>query len=206
MKETPVNARVPEVADGWHGLCQGRLVIEAGEMRSLESMKKHLFIVDDDSAVRSALKQVLEGIGYHVVVAADGVEAQTKLEDPNADLTLDLLIVDLNMPNRDGWDVLEDANRHHPFLPVIIITGLSAQLETHRIPGVAALMKKPLDVPMLLGKIEELLAESPEKRLQRVSGYFAIESVWPKGTSDRLKSAVQVTGGALPPGFPKTSR
>ena len=152
-------------------------------------MKKRIFVIDDDASVRKALKKILEDSGHEVVLAADGKEAQLKLEDPNADLLLDLLIVDLNMPNRDGWDVLEDANTKHPFLPVIIITGISNQLPTLAIPGVAALMKKPVDTAMLLKKIEELLAETPETRFRRISGYFESES-WPLSTGKRLKAAI----------------
>jgi DNA-binding response OmpR family regulator len=134
-------------------------------------MKKRICVVDDDSSVRESLKKVLEETGYEVILAADGKEAEGKLEDP----MIELLILDLNMPNRDGWDVLEEANSNQPLMPVLIITGMMDQLATTAIPGVAALMSKPIDVSTLLKKIEYLLAESPEARLRRMIGSVEAE-------------------------------
>jgi DNA-binding NtrC family response regulator len=168
---------------------------ERGCAPPLSVMKKRLFVVDDDPAIRKALKKILEDSGYEVILAADGREAQIRLEDPNADLTFDLLIVDLNMPDRDGWDVLEQVNAKHPFMPVIIVTGIYDQLPTLAIPGVAALIKKPVDTSALLKKIEDLLAETPEKRLRRISGYFESESSWPTNTGDQFKVSRRISRG-----------
>ena len=129
-------------------------------------MKKRIFVVDDDLSVRESLKKVLEEVGYEVTTAIDGAEAQCRLNESIPDL----LILDLNMPRRDGWDVLEDISTNQPMLPVIVVTGMMDQLATTIIPGVAALMQKPMHVAPLLNKIEELLAESPEARLRRLTG------------------------------------
>ncbi len=131
-------------------------------------MKKRLLVVDDDPSVREFLKKVLEDTGYEVILAADGEEAADKLDDPK----IDLLILDLNMPNRDGWDVLEDAHSDHPLMPVVIVTGMIDQLATMAIPGAAALLQKPIDVPVMLEKIKELLAETPEARRRRINRSF----------------------------------
>ena len=131
-------------------------------------MRKRIFVVDDDPSVRESLKKVLEDSGYEVGLASDGAEAQATL---NPD-SVDLLVLDVNMPNRDGWDVLEDIRDHHPLLPVVMITGIYDQLETTLIPGVRTLLKKPLEVPLLLGTIEALLAETPEERLHRFKMSF----------------------------------
>jgi DNA-binding NtrC family response regulator len=126
-------------------------------------MKKRLLIVDDDSSVREALKRVLMDSGYEVILAADGSEAEQRLS--NAEI--DLLILDLNMPNRDGWDVMEAVTSNHPWIPIIVVTGMMDQLATFDIPGVAALLPKPVEAPALLHKIERLLAESVETRLEK---------------------------------------
>jgi DNA-binding response OmpR family regulator len=128
-------------------------------------MKKRLLIVDDDSSVRQSLKNVLEDSGYDVLVASDGKEAESKLNS----LAVDLLIVDLNMPNKSGWDVLDDVTAQHPLVPTIVITGMADQLDTLRIGGGGALLEKPIDPPNLLQRIEKLLAETPEQRLLRIS-------------------------------------
>jgi DNA-binding response OmpR family regulator len=134
-------------------------------------MKKRLLIADDDSSVRQSLKQVLEDSGYDVLEAIDGKEAESRLHE----LAIDLLIVDLNMPNKDGWDVLDDVPTRHPLVPIIVITGMADQLETLRIVDAAALLKKPIDPPNLLQKIEKLLAETPEERLLRINSCREME-------------------------------
>jgi DNA-binding response OmpR family regulator len=131
-------------------------------------MKKRLFVVDDDPSVRESLKRVLEQSGYEVKLASDGTEAHAALNPAD----IDLLILDINMPKRDGWDVLEDLRDNHPLLPVVMITGMYSQLETTIIPGVRALLKKPLEVPQLLNTVEGLLAETAEERLHRFKMSF----------------------------------
>jgi DNA-binding response OmpR family regulator len=146
-------------------------------------MKETLLVVDDDPSVRESLERVLASSGYHVILAADGKQAQRKLDNPE----IDLLILDLNMPHRDGWDVLEDASIRHPLLPVIIITGMMDQLATTLIPGVGALMEKPIDAPLLLKRIELLLEEPTEARLRRRitgGGESGRRPGWARGTTN----------------------
>jgi DNA-binding NtrC family response regulator len=128
-------------------------------------MSKRLLIVDDDSSVRDSLKNVLEQAGHNVILAQGGIEAQARLNDALPDL----LILDLNMPQGDGWEVLEDVSLNRPLLPVMVITGMTDQLATLNIPGVVSLMKKPVDVSSFLKAVEELLAESSDERLRRIS-------------------------------------
>ena len=127
-------------------------------------MKKRILIVDDDTSVRESLKRVLIESGYEVSMACDGAEGETQLRSQ----PVDLLILDLNMPNRDGWDVLGCTTAENPLLPVILITGMFDQLETTMIPGVSVLLKKPVDVAPLLESIKTLLTESVEERLGKV--------------------------------------
>src|SRR3954453_7533264 len=91
-----------------------------GRLLGCNIMTKNLIVVDDDASVRESLRKVLEDAGYAVTLAADGKAAEPMLDNPK----LDLLILDLNMPYRDGWDVLEDVSSNFPLLPVIIITGM----------------------------------------------------------------------------------
>jgi two-component system, OmpR family, response regulator VicR len=133
-----------------------------------ESRKLRILLIDDDAAVRQAITRVLEGADYEVMQAADGREAIVRFV-PEA---IDLLLLDLDMPGISGWDVFERLTTRYPLVPVIIITGLPNQRSTALAAGVGALLEKPLDIPVLLRTIEELLAEPPQKRLLRVSGYL----------------------------------
>jgi DNA-binding response OmpR family regulator len=143
-----------------------------------ETMSKQVLVVDDDSSIRESLKKVLLETGYGVALAANGTEAESELEKQQ----IDLLILDLNMPERDGWDVLERVNSNHPLLPVMMITGLIDQLDSTNIPGVSALLEKPIDVSVLLATMEDLLAETVEDRMRRVSGGLETRSLTRAGT------------------------
>ncbi len=123
-------------------------------------------VLDDDEAIRQSLRKLLQTEGYEVVQASEGTEALNKLEHH----TIDLLLLDLNLPNKSGWDVFEQITSTNPLLPIIIITGREKQSGLAVAAGVGALMQKPLDVPLLLKTISELLLETPEKRLKRLVG------------------------------------
>src|SRR2546421_5856587 len=107
------------------------------------NMRKRVLVADDDPSVRGSLKKVLEDSGYEVLLAGDGEEAVQRLTQEK----VDLLLLDLEMPKLDGWDVFEGIRSRCPLLPVIMITGLATQLETRLIPGIDALFEKPIEVP-----------------------------------------------------------
>jgi DNA-binding NtrC family response regulator len=129
--------------------------------------QKKVLIVDDDEAVREAIGSVLRHAGYQALQSGDGQDALAAF-DPKQ---IDLLLLDLNLPNKSGWDAFEAFTNLNPMLPVIIITGQARQSEMARAAGVGALMEKPLDVAQLLQTMEELLNEPEEARLRRLCGY-----------------------------------
>jgi two-component system, OmpR family, copper resistance phosphate regulon response regulator CusR len=97
-------------------------------------------------------------------IAAHGQQALS-LFDPDR---IDLLVLDLGLPMKSGWDIFEEITNQDPVLPIIIITGQPNQRFTACAAGVGALMEKPLDVPALLQTMEDLLAEPHEARLKRL--------------------------------------
>ncbi len=126
---------------------------------------KKILLADDDAAIRETLGQVLRSEHYEVTLAATGREAAAKFI---SDLP-DLVLLDLNMPDRDGWDAFELMYNTHPAVPVIIITALSHQYARAAQLGVDALMEKPLDLPLLLQTIRNYLAESEAEHVQRLT-------------------------------------
>lgn len=83
-------------------------------------MSKKILIIDDEETIRKFLRIHLVKNGYEVKEAADGEEAIEQLERDN----FDLLICDIMMPKKDGWEVLRDV-RSHPKtrdIPVIFLT------------------------------------------------------------------------------------
>lgn len=128
-------------------------------------MSKKILLVDDECSILEALSKVLGAESYEVVLAENGQDAVEKL----ASAPIDLVLLDLGLPVKDGWATLDWLARINPLLPVIIITGRSEQRTLAEKAGADALMEKPLDVPLLLQTIRELLDEPLESRNQRAS-------------------------------------
>ena len=128
-------------------------------------MTKRILLVDDDRSIRESLSKILGAENYEVVLAENGHEAIEK----HGAQRIDLLILDLNMPVKNGWDTLDWLVKIDPVLPVVIITGRSNQRALAEAAGADALMEKPLDVPLLLQTIRELLTEPMESRAQRAN-------------------------------------
>jgi CheY-like chemotaxis protein len=139
---------------------------EAGRSGSVKPAKNRILVVDDDASVREVLTRVLVDEGYSVWAAVDGTAA---LEIAAA-TKIDLVLLDLNMPGKSGWDTFERLTAENPMLAVIIITARSNQLFTALGAGVGALLEKPLDFPKLLQTISRLLAEPDGSRLARMAG------------------------------------
>jgi len=127
---------------------------------------KRILLVDDDPTVRDSLNGVLAAEGYFVIPAENGQQAL----DLASQSPVDLVLLDLNMPGKNGWDTFEQLTREHPLIPIIIVTGRSNQLFTALSAGAGGLLEKPMDIPTLLQTMEKLLAESAEERLARLVG------------------------------------
>jgi DNA-binding response OmpR family regulator len=129
-------------------------------------MKGKILLTDDDPEILVSLSAVLNSEGYEVITAANGREACQKFKEEQVDVA----ILDLKMPVRDGWDAFERLTAINSLVQVIIITARPDQYPTAVAAGVAAFMEKPLDLRLLLRTIEELVAEPIESRLSRLTG------------------------------------
>jgi len=127
-------------------------------------VNKKILLVDDERSIRESLSKVLRAEGYEVVLAEDGQEAIEKHEAEQ----VDLLLMDIGLPVKDGWTALAWLTAVDPLLPVIIITGHWKESERAAASRADVLMEKPLDVPLLLRIMHELLTESPEVRARRI--------------------------------------
>jgi DNA-binding response OmpR family regulator len=127
---------------------------------------KRILLVDDDPIVRDSLNNLLTGEGYAVISAGNGEQAL----DLATRSRIDLVLLDLNMPVKNGWDTFQQLTFEHPLIPVIIVTARPNQLFTALGAGAGALLEKPMDIPVLLRTIERLLAESAGQNLARLAG------------------------------------
>ena len=149
-----------------------------------------LLVADDDESVRESLRKLLHGEGYQVVLAVNGAEAVETFRREQA--RIDLLLVDLNMPMKNGWATLDRLREVNPALPVFILTGMSHQSELAEAASVSALVEKPIDVPGLLELIQKLLVEPVESRIQRTGHLeFPFHHLRAAGYTSRYKWAEQ---------------
>ncbi len=116
-----------------------------------------VLVAEDDQTVQKLLRMLLTRQGYQVFSAIDGEEALIKIQAVQPDL----VILDINMPKRDGFSVCEAmrASVNTAFIPVIILTALSS-LES-KLQGLSVgaddYMTKPFHPPELLARIEAIL-------------------------------------------------
>lgn len=139
------------------------------ETPSPRAAGQRILLVDDDAGVRVSLQDMLVAEGYLVISADDGQQALELI----ASSSVDLVLLDLNMPRKNGWDTFERLSAEHPLVPVILITARPNQLFTAVGAGVGALLEKPLDIPHLLTTIGRLLTEPSEVQLRRLAGQEA---------------------------------
>ena len=138
----------------------------APKLQRGSAVSKTILVVDDDPGIRESLRKVLQAEGYQVALAADDREAIEKFNQER----IDLVLLDLNLPVNSGWDTFGTLTAIDPLLPIIIITGRQNQFELAAATGISALMVKPLNVPLLLETVVDLLDEEPERRLKRLVG------------------------------------
>jgi two-component system response regulator HydG len=130
-------------------------------------MKTKVLLVDDDVSVVAALTGVLCSEGYDVIQAFDGHDAVKNFKTVGG---ASIALLDLCMPVKGGWDTFEQLTAINPLLPTIVITAQPGQYPLAAAAGVAALMEKPLDIPLLLETMRKLLAEPAGVRLARIAG------------------------------------
>ena len=114
-----------------------------------------VLVVDDDQAVREALKFALELDGLSVDTCDSGAELLRHPSLPNARC----LVLDYQMPGMNGFAVLSELKRRNVTLPVILITApLSREVELRAIAaGVAGVLEKPLLEDVLIEKIRHVM-------------------------------------------------
>ena len=111
-----------------------------------------VLVVDDDSFFRETISMELQRDGHEVLTGGDGDEAVELI----AKMPMDLVITDINMPGKDGLEVLQFVHQLHPEIKVITMSGYDCpeipDIDTHY-----AHMSKPFNFKDLAAKVRELL-------------------------------------------------
>ena len=126
-------------------------------VRSSTESKTTILVVDDSVTVRKVTSRFLERQGFNVVLAKDGIDALEILQET----TPDLMLLDIEMPRMDGFEVASQVrhNRRLQELPIIMITSRTGEKHRERAfeIGVNDYMGKPFQENQLLNKIQGLL-------------------------------------------------
>lgn len=123
-----------------------------------ESKPKRILLVDDDMEIIETLRYALESRGYQILVARDGNQglAMAERESP------DLVILDMMMPKRSGFLVLEKLRRTHP-IPVRVIMITANEGSRHKVYaemlGVDDYIRKPFALDRLVDSVDRLLGK-----------------------------------------------
>jgi DNA-binding response OmpR family regulator len=127
----------------------------------------HIVIVEDEQPIRRGVADALRASGYGVAEAADGDRGLTEASRTGVDLVL----LDLLLPRRDGLELLAELRRVRPSLPVIILTARGT--EDDRVRGLKMgaddYVVKPFSARELLARVEAVLRRSPGRATNTVS-------------------------------------
>ena len=119
-----------------------------------------IVVVDDDEVMRSALKRILEQEGYSVLLAEDGMELSSVIENNR----LDLILLDINLPWVDGFELCEMIKRDCSLkkVPLILLSGRKEKRDIERgfQSGCDDYIAKPFDIKIITGVINKALEHS----------------------------------------------
>jgi DNA-binding response OmpR family regulator len=129
-----------------------------------------ILIIDDEPNLRRSLALILERSGYQVFTAGTAIEARSYLQRCD----IDLVFLDLKMPDINGLDLLPEIREFDREMPVLILTGhatLDSAMEAVR-KGAKDYLLKPLDPELILNRISQIISEqkNPRRRREIVSG------------------------------------
>lgn len=120
-------------------------------------MAKTIMTADDSASMRQMISFTLKQAGYDVVEAEDGKDALTKAKDTH----IDMLVTDLNMPNMNGLELINEirAIPKFKFIPIIMLTTESdaEKKKQGKQAGATGWLVKPFQPPQLISVIKKVL-------------------------------------------------
>lgn len=118
-----------------------------------------ILVVDDEPLLRQNLAKFLEIIGHTPLIASNGREALSMIRDEDVDLVL----TDVNMPDMDGLELINELRGREPPLPIIVMSGggrfdKSLLLQSATVLGAVVSLAKPFSFEDLKAAVEGALA------------------------------------------------
>jgi CheY-like chemotaxis protein len=124
-----------------------------------------VLLIDDEQAVLDVTRMILEHFGFAVTTAQGGAEALDRIGQQPADVQI--VILDLNMPDVQGAEVFRRIRDRRPDVPILFSSGYSANAvppDLARQPN-TGFLQKPYQASVLIGKVQELIGQA--KRTDR---------------------------------------
>jgi DNA-binding response OmpR family regulator len=123
------------------------------------SEKKQILLVDDDISFLTSLAEGLSDEPRFVISSATNGKEAIELIDVKS---FDLVITDIKMPLMGGFELVAYLGRHHPEVPVIVMTAFgTSEIEVNlRLLGVSQYVEKPIDFDLFLKKVREVLDDA----------------------------------------------
>jgi two-component system aerobic respiration control protein ArcA len=137
-------------------------VVSLADFRELRQKidTRSILVVDDDEIMRSALKRILENEGYKVVLAVDGLELSKVLESTR----LDMILLDVNLPWVDGYELCRLIKDHHALrdVPLVLVSARKSKedIQLGFDAGCNDYVTKPFDIDYMTGVINKMLLKT----------------------------------------------
>lgn len=121
-------------------------------------MSATVLIVDDSETVRQQVGAALSQAGMQILEARDGIEGQKMIESRQ----IDCVVCDVNMPNKDGIEMVRDVKKNAKYrdLPIIMLTteGAKELIEKAKSAGACGWVVKPFKANLLVSAVQKLAA------------------------------------------------
>jgi DNA-binding response OmpR family regulator len=126
----------------------------------LTTTPTRLLVVDDDAAITQIYQEVLRAEGYDVAIAGSCAQAMGQMDALSGDIQV--LVVDLGLPDGDGQDFVRDAIGKFGERPTLFVSGWSDEFwQLQDAPGRWVILRKPVQIPKLLAAVRWLAFGGP---------------------------------------------
>jgi CheY-like chemotaxis protein len=141
-------------------------VLSTGGAAARSHRNEKILVVDNDPAIVDLVQRLLKKAGYTTIATLNGADALklAEQEDPA------VIILDIFMPEVDGWEILRALKAHEQlrYVPVILLT-VSDDLQKGRTLGASAHLVKPVDRDVLLGQLDRILAGDDSREIAAIA-------------------------------------
>jgi DNA-binding response OmpR family regulator len=136
-------------------------------------MKKKILIIEDEIDLIKVLKDTFEKENFQVFCAENGEEGVEKFYEKNPDL----ILLDINMPKKNGWEVCKEV-REQSNIPIVMMTARDSEIDELKGLNIGAddYITKPFSLKVLIVKVKKIL-KIDEKSSYKIDGvYFDFKS------------------------------